>query len=69
MNKNGLDKQTISTMWTDLQTDSVLLFTQMTIEKEKAAPSQNQKSAIGTFPLVSIVPKFNHTFALYRTSQ
>jgi hypothetical protein len=39
MTENGLDIQTISTKRTDFQTDRVLLFGQLTIEKGKALPS------------------------------
>jgi hypothetical protein len=39
MTKNGLDIQTISTKRTDLQTDRVLLFGQVTEKKEKSNPS------------------------------
>jgi hypothetical protein len=39
MTKNGLDIQTISTNRTDLQTDRILLFGQLTEKKEKANPS------------------------------
>ncbi len=39
MTKNGLDIQTISTNRTDKQADRVLLFRQVTIEKEKVHPS------------------------------
>ena len=38
MTENGLDIQTISTNWTDFQTDCVLLLGQMTEKKEKALP-------------------------------
>jgi hypothetical protein len=44
MTKNGLDIQTISTNRTDKQADRVLLCRQVTIGKEKANASQNQKS-------------------------
>jgi hypothetical protein len=54
MTKNGLDIQTISTKRTDKQADRVLLFRQVTIEKEKADPSHFLKfllanSTNGTF--------------------
>ncbi len=39
MTENGLDIQTISTKWTDKQTDRVLLLGQVTEKKEKANPS------------------------------
>jgi hypothetical protein len=39
MTKNGLDIQTISTKWTDKQTDRVLLLGQVTQKKERADPS------------------------------
>jgi hypothetical protein len=39
MTENGLDIQTISTKRTDKQADRVLLYRQVTIEKEKADPS------------------------------
>lgn len=39
MTKNGLDIQTISTKRTDKQTDRVLLFRQLILEKEKAYAS------------------------------
>ncbi len=39
MTKNGLDKHTISLKRKDKQADRVLLFRQVTLEKEKADPS------------------------------
>ena len=39
MTKNEIDIQTISTKRTDLQTDRVLLFGQVTEKKEKSNPS------------------------------
>ena len=51
MTKNGLDIPTISTKRTDFQTGRVLQFGQLTEKKEKADPSQNQKSATFISPL------------------
>ena len=39
MTENRLDIQTISTNWTDFQTDRVLLLGQVTEKEEKAHPS------------------------------
>jgi hypothetical protein len=58
MTKNELDIQTISTKRTDLQTDRVLLFGQVTEKKEKANPSHFLK-----FLLVS---RTNCTFGYAR---
>lgn len=53
MTKNGLDIQTISTKRTDKQADRVLLFGQLTEEKENANPSHFLKflcqPTFGTF--------------------
>lgn len=44
MTENGLDIQTILTKRTAKQADHVLLLGQVTEKKEKANPSQNQRS-------------------------
>jgi len=62
MTKNGLDIQTISTKRTDLQTDRVLLFGQVTEKQAKANPAHFLK-----FLLAS---RTNGTFGFARhTSQ
>ena len=62
MTKNGLDIQTISTKRTDLQTDRVLLFGQVTEKKEKSNPSHFLKFLFGS--------RTNGTFGFARhTSQ
>ena len=55
MTENELNIQTILTKRTDFQADRVLLFGQMTEKKEKADPSQNQKSAIFTNALMKTI--------------
>jgi hypothetical protein len=55
MTKNELKIKTISNKRTDKLTDRVLLFGQMTEKKEKADPSQNQKSAIFTNALMKTI--------------
>ena len=46
MNKNGLDIQSISSKQAGFQADRILLLEKVTKKKEKADPSQNQKSRL-----------------------
>jgi hypothetical protein len=60
MTENGLNIQTISTKRTDKQTARILLFRQVTLEKEKADPSH--------FLIFLLASRTNGTFGFARNT-